>query len=186
MLHTLRCCDLHTLAINRQFVVQAALIANAHSIAEALLKALSSHAQPVQIWESGFISIPHTFDIQDLNNTLPKLLLPSSSGMPEVQQYDGAGAYGNNGDGNGSDETVYDIPSHSASAQGHGNSSGGRYSTGAMRSSHHYAREYTAARSLGPPRRGEDFLGTAAPRRVRHARVVVQPWLVKRAGAAKR
>lgn len=140
----------------------------------------------LQIWESGFISIPHTFDVKDLNKTLPKLLLPSSSGMPAMDEDEEAGGHGHNGDENGSSDAVYDIPAHGASTQGYGNNSGGRYSTGATRSGQYYAREYTAARSFGAPRRREDFIGAAAPRRVRHARVVVQPWLVKRAGAGKR
>lgn len=107
--------------------------------------------------------------------------------MPSVHEHDDTtGGYGSNGDGHGVEDTVYDMPSHGASAQGYGNGSGGRYSTSATRAGQYAGREFTAARSFGAPRRGEEFRGAAGPRRLRHARVVVQPWMLNRAGVGRR
>ena len=56
----------------------------------------------MQVWESGFISIPYTFDVSDLRPKLAMLMSGEEPYQPESPAYSGGSAGSSGGGGNGS------------------------------------------------------------------------------------
>ena len=142
----------------------------------------------MQIWESGFISIPHTFEVADLGKTLPQLL-PSfamagngadSRATARLDRDDGCTSSGEGGDGM---DGIADDLSNGA-MNGDGSWWGSGFDTQSMDSSPGQQRSEQAvssARHCVAPKPMMAFHAQVSRRRL-HVPAAPKPWMKPRIG----
>lgn len=147
----------------------------------------------LQIWESGFISIPHTFEVADLGKTLPQLL-PSfamggngtnradSRGTSRLDRDDGCTSSGESGN------ELDDIPSDTSNGAANGDNNGGNwwgeYDTHSINSSPGQQRSEQAvssARHCVASKPMQSFHAQVRRRRL-HVPQPPKPWMKPRIG----